>query len=87
MALIPFVLLVNHLVACRSRVKVDRQTDRQTDRHTDGQTKYRNPRACAPRVNYAINHKYISCEGVAMILYMPAKVKEVKLFLDKCELT
>ena len=30
-ALIPFVLLVNRLVACRSRVKVE-QTDTQTDR-------------------------------------------------------
>ena len=33
-ALIPFVLLVNRLVACRSRVKVDRHTHThtQTDR-------------------------------------------------------
>ena len=37
-ALIAFVLLVNRLVACKSRVKVeqtDRQTDRQTHRRTD----------------------------------------------------
>ena len=42
------VSLISRLVACSTRVVVDRQTDRQTDT----QDNYCNPRcACAPRVN------------------------------------
>ena len=43
------VSLISRLVACSSRIVVDKQTDRQTDTQND----YCNPRcACAPRVNY-----------------------------------
>ena len=46
------VSLISRLVACSTRIVVDKQTDRQTDRQTDTQNDYCNPRcACAPKVN------------------------------------